>query len=69
MAGKESIYRRTKQSLNTPKSPKTDPKNGYWWMFGEEAPPGEQEKWDRARKEKREKEAKRRTEDYEWFFK
>ena len=68
MDNSRSNKRRTKQSLNTPKSPKTDPKNGYWWMFGEEAPPGEQEIWDRAQKERREEDARRRTEGYEWFF-
>jgi hypothetical protein len=65
---RRSNKRRTKQLTNTPKSPEKDPKNGYWWLFGEEAPPDMQEEWDRKHKAKREEAAKRRTEGYEWFF-
>jgi len=64
-----SNKRRTKQSLNTPKPPEKDLKNGYWWLFGEEAPAAAQEEWDRKQKQKREEEAKRRTDTYNWFFK
>ncbi len=69
VVGGHSNKRRTKQSLNTPKSPPKDRSEGYWWFFGEEAPPGAQEEWDRKKKEKREEEARRRIEGYEWFFK
>ena len=68
VAGQRPIYRRTKPVPTTPKSPKNDLKNGYWWMFGEEAPPGAQEEWESRQKAKREEQAKRRTEGYEWFF-
>ena len=69
MDKRRSNKRRTKQSLNTPQTPKNDVKEGYWSFFGEEAPPGTQEEWDRKKKERRDKEARRRIEGYEWFFK
>jgi len=69
VAGHRPIYRRTKPVPTTPKSPKNDLKNGYWWMFGDEAPLGAQEEWESRQKAKREEQAKRRTEGYEWFFK
>ncbi len=69
VAPRRSNKRRTTHTTNTPKSQKKDVKEGYWWFFGEEAPPGAQEEWDRKQKEQREKEARRRTEGYEWFFK
>jgi DNA-binding transcriptional ArsR family regulator len=68
VASKRRIYRGTKQTTNTPKSPTKDRLEGYWWLFGEDAPPGEQEEREREQKEKREETAKRRTEGYEWFF-
>jgi len=63
--------KRTK-SLRTQKPSKdqlkADRKEGYWWFFGEEAPPGAQEEWESRQKAKREEAAKRRIEGYEWFF-
>jgi DNA-binding transcriptional ArsR family regulator len=41
---------------------------GYWWCFGQEAPPGAQQEWDKKQAEKRRQEARRRIEGYEWFF-
>ncbi len=64
-----SNKRRTKPSMNTPQPPKNDLVEGYWWFFGIEAPPGAQEEYDRKQAERREEEARRRTEGYEWFFK
>ncbi len=69
MDKRRSNKRRTKQSLNNPQTPKNDVKEGYEWLFGEEAPPGAKEEWDRKQKERREQEARRRIEGYEWFFK
>ena len=64
-----SIYKRTRPSNNAPQSrPKKDLAEGYWWFFGKEAPPGAQEEHDRRVAEKREQQAKRRVEGYEWFF-
>jgi hypothetical protein len=41
---------------------------GYEWLFGQEAPAEEQKLHDRLEKQKREEEAKRRTEGFDWFF-
>ncbi len=63
-----SNKRRTKPSTNTPKPPTKDTKEGCWWFFGEEAPPGAQQEWDRKQKERRQGAAQRRIEGYEWLF-
>ncbi len=63
-----SNKRRTKPSTNTPKCPTKDTKEGYWWLFGEQAPPETQEKWNKQQQERREEAARRRIEGYEWFF-
>ena len=68
VANPASNKRRTKPSMNTPKPPKNDLVEGYRWFFGEQAPPGAQEEWDRQQKERREEEANHRIEGYEWFF-
>jgi DNA-binding transcriptional ArsR family regulator len=60
--------RRTKPSRTTPKSPNSDLAEGFWWLFGEQAPPGKQEEFDRQEQKRREEEDKRRIEGYEWFF-
>jgi DNA-binding transcriptional MocR family regulator len=63
------IYRRTKRSVTTPQTPqKKDLVDGYWWFFGEEAPPGAQEAYDEEVGQRRKEEATRRIEGYEWFF-
>jgi hypothetical protein len=59
---------RTKPSGTTPKSPKKDVAEGFWWLFGEEAPPGAQEEFDRQQRERRAEEDRRRIEGWEWFF-
>ncbi len=59
---------RTKQLRTTPKSPSNSVKDGYHWLFCEPTPPGTQEEHDKAVQRKREEEAKRRREGYEWFF-
>jgi DNA-binding transcriptional ArsR family regulator len=62
------IKGQTKRQEGTPLPPKTDLAEGYWWFFGEEAPPGAQEEYDRTLAERRQREAERRIEGYEWFF-
>ena len=59
---------RTKQREVTPLPPKKDPKRGYGWLFGQEAPPGAQEEHDRRVAERREEEARRRARGFEWLF-
>ena len=64
-----SNSRRTKPSKNTPKSPSKNVREGYEWLFSEDPPPDAQQEHDAAIQKRREEEAKRRTEGYEWFFK
>ena len=63
-----SNKRRTRRLRTTPKSPSNSVKDGYHWLFGEEAPPDQQKEHDRTVQKQREEEAKRRTDGYEWFF-
>jgi predicted transcriptional regulator len=66
------LYIGLTSSINDlPPNPPRDKNNlieGYWRSFGEEAPPGAQEEWDKRQAERREEEARRRIEGYEWFF-
>jgi DNA-binding transcriptional ArsR family regulator len=59
---------RTKQREGTPLPPKKDPKRGYGWLFGEEAPLVAQEEHDQRVAERREEEARRRVRGFEWLF-
>jgi len=59
---------RTRRQEGTPLPPKEDPKRGYGWLFGHEAPPGVQEEHDRRVAERREEEARRRARGFEWLF-
>jgi DNA-binding transcriptional ArsR family regulator len=59
---------RTKRKEGTPLPPKEDPKTGYGWLFGQEAPPGAQEEHDRRVAEKRKREARHRARGFEWLF-
>ena len=59
---------RTRRKEATPLPPKKDPKGGYGWLFGHEAPPGEQEEHDRRVAQRREGEARRRARGFEWLF-
>jgi DNA-binding transcriptional ArsR family regulator len=59
---------RTRRQEGTPLPPKEDPKGGYGWLFGQEAPPEAQEEHDRAVAERREEEARRRARGFEWLF-
>ena len=64
-----SNRRRTKQLRTTPKSPSKSVTEGYEWLFGETAPSDVQQAHDEAVQKRREEEANRRREGYEWFFK
>jgi DNA-binding transcriptional ArsR family regulator len=59
---------RTRRQEGTPLPPKEDPKSGYGWLFGQEAPPGAQEEHDQAVAQRREEEARRRARGFEWLF-
>jgi GntR family transcriptional regulator len=61
--------RRTKPSRTPPKSPTKSVTEGYEWLFGQEAPADQREMHDREQKQKREEEAKRRSDGFEWYFK
>ena len=58
----------TKRQEVPPKPPKNDPKNGYWWLFGLEAPDQADKEHRREAEERRQEEARKRREGYEWFF-
>ena len=58
----------TKRHEVSPLPPNNDPKDGYWALFGEKAPPSAEEEHRREAQKRREEEAKRRREGYEWFF-
>jgi DNA-binding transcriptional ArsR family regulator len=60
--------RRTRQLRTPPKSPTKDVTAGYEWLFGDTAPKEKQEAHDQVQKQKREQEANRRREGFEWFF-
>ena len=67
--GREGPKRgRTRRQEGTPLPPKEDPKGGYGWLFGQEAPPGAQEEHDRRVAQRREAEARRRVRGFEWLF-
>ena len=60
--------RRTKRLRTTPKSPSKSPKDGYEWLFGEQAPQEKHQVQDQEKKLKREEAARRRTDGYGWLF-
>jgi hypothetical protein len=60
--------RRTRQLRTPPKSPTKSVKDGYEWLFGKEASADQQDLANREQIQKREEEAKRRRDGYEWFF-
>ena len=66
MAQRRPNRRRTKASLNYPQTPVTD---GFKWLFGTASDDAADEESQRLRKTKREEDAKRRTEGFEWLFK
>jgi DNA-binding transcriptional ArsR family regulator len=62
-----SNKRLTKRHEVTPLPPKRDPKRGFWNLFGEEAPPDAEEGHRQEVNKKREEEARRRWEGFEWL--
>jgi DNA-binding transcriptional MocR family regulator len=68
MDSKRSNKRRTRPVPTPPKSPTKDVTEGYEWLFGDVAPKDKQQAHDHEQKQKREEQAKRRREGYEWFF-
>jgi DNA-binding transcriptional ArsR family regulator len=58
----------TKRQEDSPLPPKTDLKDGYWHLFGEQAPQGAEEEHQREVHMRREEQARRRREGFEWFF-
>jgi DNA-binding transcriptional ArsR family regulator len=58
----------TKHHEDTPLPPKNDPKHCYWWLFGENAPPGEDRQAHQDAADNREQAARRRRDGYEWLF-
>jgi hypothetical protein len=62
------IKRRTKQLRTPPKSPTKNVTEGYEWLFGDTAPQEEQQAHDQEENLKREEEANRRTDGFDWLF-
>jgi DNA-binding transcriptional ArsR family regulator len=62
------IKGQTKQREVTPLPPKKDPKDGYWEVFGEEAPKNLQEEHHREATKRRAEDSQKRRQGYEWLF-
>jgi DNA-binding transcriptional ArsR family regulator len=58
----------TKRQEGTPLPPKGGADQGYWWIFGKEAPPGADEEHRQEKERRREEARRRRAEDYGWLF-
>jgi DNA-binding transcriptional ArsR family regulator len=58
----------TKRQEVPPNPPNEARKVGFWFLFGEKAPPGAEQEYRQEVQERREREARRRREGYEWFF-
>ncbi|MDP9438029.1 MAG: helix-turn-helix domain-containing protein [Actinomycetota bacterium] len=58
----------TRRQEDSPQPPKGDPKEGYWRLFGEKAPPGGEERARQEAAKRREEAARRRREGYDWLF-
>jgi DNA-binding transcriptional ArsR family regulator len=63
-----SNKRQTKHQEDTPLPPKGDVKQGYEWLFGQQATNHVEEAHRLDTKKRRSKEAKRRSEGYGWVF-
>jgi DNA-binding transcriptional ArsR family regulator len=62
------IKGQTKQQEGTPLPPKGGVKEGYWGVFGVEAPKDLQEEHHREAAKRREEDSQRRRQGYEWLF-
>ena len=60
--------RQTKRREDTPLPPEKDLKDGYWFLFGEQAPHQADKKHSREKEQRRQEQVRRRREGYEWFF-
>jgi DNA-binding transcriptional ArsR family regulator len=69
MASNKRLTNITNDLPPNPPRGENDLTEGYWSLFGKEAPLGAQKQWDKNQAEKRQEEARRRIEGYEWFFK
>ncbi len=58
----------TRRQEGTPLPPNEAHKEGYWFLFGEEAPPSIKEEHDKEANKKREEDSRRRRRGYEWLF-
>jgi DNA-binding transcriptional ArsR family regulator len=58
----------TKRQEDPPIPPDEGRKEGYWLLFGEKAPPGAEEEFHREVQERREREAQRRREGFDWLI-
>ena len=58
----------TKRQEDTPLPPKGGAEQGYWWIFGKEAPPNAEEVHRQEEEKRREQERRRRQEGYDWLF-
>jgi len=58
----------TKRHEDTPLPPMGEIKQGYWWAFGKEAPPGAEEVHQQEKEKKLEEAARRRREGFDWLF-
>ena len=69
MAKRDSNKGRTKQLRTTPKSPSKNVKEGYEWLFGEQAPADSKDSCVSNADREHKTDAERRTDGYEWLFK
>jgi DNA-binding transcriptional ArsR family regulator len=60
--------RRTKPSMNTPQTPKKNVTEGYEWLFGDAAEQEKHKAPDQEEHLKRQEEAKRRRDGFDWLF-
>jgi DNA-binding transcriptional ArsR family regulator len=67
--GRVAPYKeQTRRQEVPPSPPKKDPKTGYGWLFGEQAPPEAEEAAHREAQQAREAAARRRREGFDWLF-
>lgn len=62
------IKGQTKRQEDTPLPPKKDLKEGYWGVFGEQAPKDLTGQHHREAQKRREEDSQRRRQGYEWLF-
>ncbi len=63
-----SNKRQTKRQEDTPLPPYDAHKEGFWFLFGEDAPPDAEEEHRQELEQKREYQARRRREGFEWLL-